>query len=168
MFRSRDSQVLPPFDVSYTSSPESTPNCTIGRKNQLHTVDWDEFKYGQLHWAPIVEVYMIAVPLNVPYHIVYNGDYSLKNDISKHDYCKNGYRSFHHSIEHPDGSGEEFRDQLSHETRHRQWRQLSQLHSIRPMRDTEYNRDIESNTIPTSQLSAIISQRSHNGRDALP
>jgi len=43
---------------------------------------------------------------------------AFKNDISKHDYCKHGYRSFHNSIEHPDGSGEEFRDQLSNETRH--------------------------------------------------
>jgi hypothetical protein len=39
---------------------------------------------------------------------------------------------------------------------------------IRPMRKTEYERDIESNTIPMSQLSAIISQRSYNGRNASP
>jgi hypothetical protein len=39
-------------------------------------------------------------------------------------------------------------------------------YSIRPMRETEYDRDIESNTIPRSQLSAIISQRSYNGRNA--
>jgi hypothetical protein len=36
-------------------------------------------------------------------------------------------------------------------------------YSIRPMRETEYDRDIESNIIPTSQLSAIDSQRSYNG-----
>jgi len=34
------------------------------RENQLHTVDRDEFKYWQLHWAYIVEVYTISVPLN--------------------------------------------------------------------------------------------------------
>jgi len=41
-------------------------------------------------------------------------------------------------------------------------------YSIWPMRESEYDRDIESNIIPTSQLSAISSQRSYNGRDALP
>jgi len=41
-------------------------------------------------------------------------------------------------------------------------------YSIRPMRETEYDRDIESNLIPTSQLSAISSQRSYNARDASP
>jgi len=41
-------------------------------------------------------------------------------------------------------------------------------YSIRRMRETEYDRDIESNLIPTSQLSAISSQRSYNGRDASP
>jgi hypothetical protein len=41
-------------------------------------------------------------------------------------------------------------------------------YSIQPMRETEYERDIESNTIPTSQLSAIISQRSCNGRNGSP
>jgi len=54
---------------------------------------------------------------DAPHHQVYNWDYSLKNDISKHDYCKNGYRLFHHSIEH----------QLVYETCHRRWRQLSRL-----------------------------------------
>jgi len=39
-------------------------------------------------------------------------------------------------------------------------------YSIWPMRETEYNRDIESNNIPTSQLNAITSQRSYNGRNA--
>jgi len=41
-------------------------------------------------------------------------------------------------------------------------------YSIRPMSESEYDRDIESNIIPTSQLSAIRSQRSYNGRDASP
>jgi hypothetical protein len=41
-------------------------------------------------------------------------------------------------------------------------------YSIRPMRVTEYHRDIESNIIPTSQMSAISSQRSYNGRGASP
>ena len=41
-------------------------------------------------------------------------------------------------------------------------------YSIRPMRETEYDRDIESNIIPTSQMSAISSRRSYNGRDASP
>ena len=41
-------------------------------------------------------------------------------------------------------------------------------YSIRPMRETEYDRDIESNIIPTSQMSAISSQRSYNGRDVSP
>ena len=36
------------------------------------------------------------------------------------------------------------------------------------MRETEYDRDIESNIIPTSQLSAIISQTSNNGRNTSP
>ena len=39
---------------------------------------------------------------------------------------------------------------------------------IWPMRETKYDRDIESNIIPTSKLSAISSQRSYNGRDASP
>jgi len=64
---------------------------------------------------------------DVPHHKVYNWDYILKNDISNHDYWKHGYRSFQHWIAHPDGSGEEFRDHLSHKTRHRRWRQLSRL-----------------------------------------
>jgi len=38
--------------------------------------------------------------------------------------------------------------------------------SIRRLSISEYDRDIESNVIPTSQLSAISSQRSYNGRDA--
>ena len=64
--------------MSHTSSPELTPNCTKGRKNELHTVDWDEFKYRQLDRPPIVEVCTIAVPLNAPHHNVNNWDYSLK------------------------------------------------------------------------------------------
>jgi len=64
--------------MSHTSSPESTPNCTQGQMNQLPTVDWDEFKYRQLYWAPIVEVYTIAVPLNAPHHNVINWDYYLQ------------------------------------------------------------------------------------------
>jgi len=42
-------------------------------------------------------------------------------------------------------------------------------YSIWPMRETEYDRDIESNTIPTSQLSPIISRRTYNQwRDLTP
>jgi hypothetical protein len=41
-------------------------------------------------------------------------------------------------------------------------------YSILPMRETASDRDIESNTIPTSQLSAIISQTSYHGRNASP
>jgi len=42
-------------------------------------------------------------------------------------------------------------------------------YSIRPMIETEYNRDTESNTIPTCQLSAIISRRTYNQwRDLTP
>ena len=41
-------------------------------------------------------------------------------------------------------------------------------YSIRQMRETEYDRDIESNTIPTSQLRPIISQRSYHGPNASP
>jgi len=143
---------------------------------------------------------------DAPHHTVYNWDYSLENDILKHVYCKHGYRSFHDSIEHPDGSGEEFRDQPSHETRHRRWRQLSRLQATtirsgqwekpnmieilsripflrvncvrssageatmdetrrrqwwrfyHKYRIQPYQRE-KSNTIPTSQLSVIISRR---------
>jgi hypothetical protein len=41
-------------------------------------------------------------------------------------------------------------------------------YSIWPMRESEYDRDIESNIIRTSQLSVISSQRSYNGRDVSP
>jgi len=151
---------------------------------------------------------------DAPHHTVYNWDYILKHDISKDDYCKHGYRLCHHSIEHPDGSGVEFRDRLSHETRHRRWRQLSQLqaatirsgqwakpntieilsrtsflpvHWVRSaareatMDETRRHNDVNheyrirpyqrenSNTIPTSQLSVIISQRTYNQwRDLTP
>jgi hypothetical protein len=44
-----------------------------------------------------------------------------------HEYWKHGYRSFHHSIEYPDGSGEQFRDHLAYDTRHRRWQQLPWL-----------------------------------------
>jgi hypothetical protein len=54
---------------------------------------------------------------NAPLHNVYNWDYSIKDDILIHDYCKHGYWSFHHPIEHPDDSGEGIRVQLAHETR---------------------------------------------------
>jgi len=152
---------------------------------------------------------------DVPHHKVYYWDYILKNDISNHDYWKHGYRSFHHSIEHPDGSGEEFRDHLSHETRHRRWRQLSRLqdatigsgqsekpntieilsrtsflrvnwvrsaareatmdetrrhndHDYHEYRIRPYQQE-KSNTIPTSQWSAIISWRTYNQwRDLTP
>jgi len=40
--------------------------------------------------------------------------------------------------------------------------------SIRPMTETECDKDIGSNTIPMKQLSVIISQRSHNGWNASP
>jgi hypothetical protein len=39
---------------------------------------------------------------------------------------------------------------------------------IRWMRETEHDLDIQLNTIPSTQLSAIISQRSYNGQNALP
>jgi len=41
-------------------------------------------------------------------------------------------------------------------------------YSIRAMRETEYDRDIELNTIDMSQLSATLSQRSFNGQNASP
>jgi len=42
--------------------------------------------------------------------------------------------SFHHSIEPPDGSGVEFRDELARKARHRQWRRRSRVQNatIRP------------------------------------
>jgi len=149
-FRSRDSRVVPLFDLSHTSSPESTPNCTKGLKNQLHTVDWDEFKYRQLHWAPIVEVYTIAVPRNAPHHNFNNEDYSLKKRHIE-AWLLQAWISMVSSFNWAPPmttiittTGPDY--------------------SIRPMRETECDRDIEWNTIPTSQLSAIMSQRSYNGR----
>jgi len=41
-------------------------------------------------------------------------------------------------------------------------------YSIRPMSESEYDRDIESNIMPTRQFGAISSQRRYNGRDASP
>jgi len=153
---------------------------------------------------------------DAPHHIVYNWDYSLRNIISNHDYWNHGYRLFHRSIEHPDVSGEKFRDHMSHETHYRRWWQLSQLQdaTIRSgeweMTDTikilsrislprvncvwssakaatmdkahrrqwrrfyhEYRirpyQWQKSNTIPTSQLSVIISWRKYNQwRDLTP
>jgi len=60
------------------------------------------------------------------HHKVNNWDYYLNNDISKHNYWKNGYRSFYDSIERHDGGGEEFRNQWLHETCHRGGQQFSQ------------------------------------------
>jgi len=56
------------------SKPEPTRSSEIAamrmkmeqqRDNQLHTLNGGKFKYRQLHWASIVEVYTITVPIMV-------------------------------------------------------------------------------------------------------
>jgi len=61
-------RVLTLFDTLHKSSPETTSNCANSRENQLHMANQNEFKYRQLHRSPIVEVYMMAVPLNVSFY----------------------------------------------------------------------------------------------------
>jgi hypothetical protein len=47
------------------SLQQTTADCADGREKQLHTVDEDKFKYQQPHFAHIVKVYTIALPLNL-------------------------------------------------------------------------------------------------------
>ena len=125
------------------------------------TVDWDKFKYRQLHWANIVEVYTIAVPVNAPHHNVNNWDYCVKNDISKHDYCKHGYGLLYHSIGHPHGSRKAFWHQLAHKTR------CHNDDNDHEYRMWPYQRE-NSNTFPTCQLSAVSSQTSYTAPNVSP
>jgi len=73
----------------------------------------------------------------------------------KHGYCQHGYWSFHYSIEHPDGSREEF------STNWQMRRIADNDDNYHEYRIWPYQEE-KSNTIPTSPLAVIISQRSYN------
>jgi len=121
-------------------TPQLPYVCLLGRTLAYVPFHYYRFFTSRIRFAHgISQVYPF---IHAPHLQVYNWDHNLKNGISKHDYSKHGYRSFQHSIEHPAGSGEEFRDHPVHETHRRQWWSWSQVQdSTRSARDIEYHSD---------------------------